>query len=226
MAPSRDPDWLSPLSGLCVWPTLVLTWPSGRDSCSCRRSAGQLPGLKQREGDEAQTGEVPDRPGLRARLCSEPGCPRARVNPSQAARSGIHIGGAVALGSPGICLQTLGSPTPPLFLAFLVSLCIHATAHTQQFKHSFKNFIFYLRRYYLGLFLATMGWSKILFQFFHRLLQKTQIKFLARPIKESQTKYSPEEIQKSFHPKSRSKLGFPLPSITMNATCDREQTTS
>lgn len=107
-----------------------------------------------------------------------------------------------------------------------VSVSIHATAHTQQFKHSFKNFIFYLRRYYLGLFLATMGWSKILFQFFHRLLQKTQIKFLARPIKESQTKYSPEEIQKSFHPKSRSKLGFLLPSITMNATCDREQTTS
>lgn len=30
----------------------------------------------------------------------------------------------MALGSPGICLQTLGSPTPPLFLAFLVSLCI------------------------------------------------------------------------------------------------------
>ena len=38
--------------------------------------------------------------------------------------------------------------------------------------------------------------------------------------------YSPEEIQKSFHPKSCSKLGFPLPSITMNATCDRELTTS
>ena len=48
-----------------------------------------------------------------------------------------------------------------------VSVFVHATAHTQQFKHSFKRFFFYLRRYFWGLFLATMGWS---FRFFHVLL--------------------------------------------------------
>ena len=90
----------------------------------------------------------------------------------------------------------------------------------------FQEFYLLPKKVLFGSVSCNYGWSKILFQFFHRLLQKTQIKFLARPIKESQTKYSPEEIQKSFHPKSRSKLGFPLPSITMNATCDREQTTS
>lgn len=51
-----------------------------------------------------------------------------------------------------------------------VSVFIHATAHTQQFKHSFKKFFFYLRRYCLGMFLATMGWSKFSCTFFHMLL--------------------------------------------------------
>lgn len=97
----------------CAWPTFVLTWPSGRDSCSSRRSAGQLPGLQKREGDQAQTGEVPDRRGLQALLCSESGCPRARVNPSHAAGSGGRVRAAVALGIPRIYLQAPGAAPRP-----------------------------------------------------------------------------------------------------------------
>ena len=94
----------------CAWLTLVLTWPSGRDSCLSRRSAGSCLDSSRESGVRPRQARCPT--DLQALLRSEPGCPRARVNASQAAGSGGRVGGAVAPSSPGICLQTLGSPTP------------------------------------------------------------------------------------------------------------------
>lgn len=106
----------------CVWPTLVLTLAFRQGLLLIQEVGRPAAWTPAERGMRPRQARCPTDQGYR-HACSEPGCPRARVNPSQAAGSGIHIGGAVALGSPGISFRPLGSPTPPL-LAVLVSLCI------------------------------------------------------------------------------------------------------
>lgn len=112
----------------CAWLTLVLTWPSGRDSCLSRRSAGQLPGLQQRERGEAQTGEVPD--GLTGAPPLGTGLPASQGERQPGSRVGRPCRRSCGPEQPRNLPSDPGEPhalvtaLPPLFLAFLVSLCI------------------------------------------------------------------------------------------------------